>query len=81
MLIVVLQATGYPRTLDALGTHIGRPELVERVARFLAIQNGEDPAAPDRNLAWYMDGGNVVMPDVDCCCMHGCIFAVVHVRK
>lgn len=24
------------------------------MAHFLAIQNGEDPAAPDRNLAWYM---------------------------
>jgi len=38
-------ARGYPKRLAELGTFVGRPELPERIGRFLAEQHGIDPDA------------------------------------
>ncbi|TFY56705.1 hypothetical protein EVJ58_g7473 [Rhodofomes roseus] len=40
-------AKGYPRRLGDLGNYIGRPELPDCVARFIAGQLGHDPGAQD----------------------------------
>ncbi|KZT70892.1 hypothetical protein DAEQUDRAFT_688244 [Daedalea quercina L-15889] len=47
-------ATGYPRTLDALGGHIGQPKLTACVANFLAAQYGEDLDDPYTDLEAYV---------------------------
>lgn len=43
-------APGYPRTLEALGLHLGRHDLTHRVALFLAAQYGLNPSDASTDL-------------------------------